>query len=402
MPSIVNPASTYQPGNMKLFPAENRSCSVLPLLRTLALHRYYTHRLRSAYLPRPSPQALLPKLLPHGVTSVIRLPPIPHSRIALMPPETASAVAQRAAQLENAVREIIRGKDDIIRLALVSLLARGHLLIEGVPGVGKTTLGQALARALDCSFQRVQFTSDMLPSDVLGISIYSAIEQQFEFKRGPVFTNVLLADEINRTTPKTQSALLEAMNEGQVTMDAHSYSLPQPFLVIATQNPVEHHGTYPLPESQLDRFLIRARMGYPDSDAEREILRSEAGSARLETMRAVLSGSDVLDLQQAVTRVRVDESLVEYALTIVRKTRESESLSLGVSPRGSQMLYRAAQAMAFLSGRNFCTPEDFKPLVVPVFAHRVVVNGTYASTLKKSEQAELLITEIVESTPLPV
>jgi len=319
-----------------------------------------------------------------------------------MPPETASAVAQRAAQLENAVREIIRGKDDIIRLALVSLLARGHLLIEGVPGVGKTTLGQALARALDCSFQRVQFTSDMLPSDVLGISIYSAIEQQFEFKRGPVFTNVLLADEINRTTPKTQSALLEAMNEGQVTMDAHSYSLPQPFLVIATQNPVEHHGTYPLPESQLDRFLIRARMGYPDSDAEREILRSEAGSARLETMRAVLSGSDVLDLQQAVTRVRVDESLVEYALTIVRKTRESESLSLGVSPRGSQMLYRAAQAMAFLSGRNFCTPEDFKPLVVPVFAHRVVVNGTYASTLKKSEQAELLITEIVESTPVPV
>jgi len=319
-----------------------------------------------------------------------------------MSPETASAVSQRAAQLENAVREIIRGKDDIIRLAVVSLLARGHLLIEGVPGVGKTTLGQALARALDCSFQRVQFTSDMLPSDVLGISIYSAIEQQFEFKRGPVFTNVLLADEINRTTPKTQSALLEAMNEGQVTMDAHSYSLPQPFLVIATQNPVEHHGTYPLPESQLDRFLIRARMGYPDSDAEREILRSEAGSARLAGMQPVLSGADVLDLQQAVTRVRVDESLVEYALTIVRKTRESENFSLGVSPRGSQMLYRAAQAMAFLAGRNFCTPEDFKPLVVPVFAHRVVVNATYASTLKKSEQAEQLITEIVESTPVPV
>jgi MoxR-like ATPase len=319
-----------------------------------------------------------------------------------MSPETASAVSQRAAQLENSVREIIRGKDDVIRLAVVTLLARGHLLIEGVPGVGKTTLGQALARALDCSFQRVQFTSDMLPSDVLGISIYSAIEQQFEFKRGPVFTNVLLADEINRTTPKTQSALLEAMNEGQVTMDAHSYSLPQPFLVIATQNPVEHHGTYPLPESQLDRFLIRARMGYPDSEAEREILRSEAGSARLEAMRPVLSGPDVLDLQQAVTRVRVDESLVEYALTIVKKTRESENFSLGVSPRGSQMLYRAAQAMAFLSGRNFCTPEDFKPLIVPVFAHRVVVNATYASTLKKSEQAEQLITEIVESTPVPV
>jgi MoxR-like ATPase len=320
-----------------------------------------------------------------------------------MSAETASvAVSHRAARLESALREVIRGKDEIVRLAVVSLLARGHLLIEGVPGVGKTTLGQAIARALDCSFQRVQFTSDMLPSDVLGISIYSAVEQQFEFKHGPVFTNVLLADEINRTTPKTQSALLEAMNEGQVTVDARSYALPQPFLVIATQNPVEHHGTYPLPESQMDRFLIRARMGYPDSGAEREILRSEAGTTRLENMRPVLSGAEVLELQQEVTTVRVDESLVEYALWIVGKTRESENLSLGVSPRGSQMLYRAAQARAFLAGRNFCTPEDFKSLVVPVFAHRVVVNGTYASTLKKSEQAEQVITDILESTPVPM
>ncbi|HXY03098.1 MAG TPA: MoxR family ATPase [Terriglobales bacterium] len=314
----------------------------------------------------------------------------------------SAAVSHRSARLENALREIIRGKDDIIRLAMVSLLARGHLLIEGVPGVGKTTLGQALARALDCSFQRVQFTSDMLPSDVLGISIYSAVEQQFEFKRGPVFTNVLLADEVNRTTPKTQSALLEAMNEGQVTVDARSYTLPQPFLVIATQNPVEHHGTYPLPESQMDRFLIRARMGYPDSNAEREILRSEAGTARLESLQPVLSGAEVMELQQEVTTVRVDESLVEYALAIVGKTRDSENLSLGVSPRGAQMLYRAAQARAFLAGRNFCTPEDFKALVVPVFAHRVVVNGTYASILKKSEQAEQVITEILESTPVPM
>jgi MoxR-like ATPase len=319
-----------------------------------------------------------------------------------MSPETASAVSHRAAQLETALRKVIRGKDDILRLAVVSLIARGHLLIEGVPGVGKTTLGQALARALDCTFQRVQFTSDMLPSDVLGISIYSAVEQQFEFKRGPVFTNVLLADEINRTTPKTQSALLEAMNESQVTVDAHSYPLPQPFLVIATQNPVEHHGTYPLPESQLDRFLMRVRMGYPDSNAEREILRSEAGTTKLEAMQPVLSGADVLEMQHAVTQVRVDESLVSYALSIVRKTRESEQFSLGVSPRGSQMLYRAAQAMAFLDGRSFCTPEDIKPLVVPVFAHRVVVNGLYSSTLKKSDQAEQVIQEIVDSTPVPV
>src|SRR5256885_14075410 len=214
-----------------------------------------------------------------------------------MSPEAATVAAHRASQLEVALRKVIRGKDDVVRLALVSVLARGHLLIEGVPGVGKTTLGQALARAIDCGFQRVQFTSDMLPSDVLGISIYSAIEQQFEFKHGPIFTNVLLADEINRTTPKTQSALLEAMNEGQVTVDAHSYVLPQPFLVIATQNPVEHHGTYPLPESQMDRFLLRVRMGYPGAASEREILRSEAGAAKLNDLHPVLTGADVVALQ---------------------------------------------------------------------------------------------------------
>src|SRR3954452_14386343 len=252
--------------------------------------------------------------------------------------ETGAPATTRAARLEAALRTIIRGKDDVVRLALVSMLARGHLLIEGVPGVGKTTLGQAIARALECSFQRVQFTSDMLPSDLLGISIYSAAEQAFEFKRGPVFTNILLAEEINRTTPKTQSSLLEAMNEGQVTVDAHSYELPQPFLVIATQNPVEHHGTYPLPESQLDRFLMRVRMGYPDAQAERQILRSEAGVAHLDSLRPVLTGDDVLEMQQAVKNIRVDDSLVTYALEIVRRTRESEFLSLGVSPRGSQAL----------------------------------------------------------------
>ena len=319
-----------------------------------------------------------------------------------MSPETATAATHRAIQLETTLRKVIRGKDEVIRLALVSIFARGHLLIEGVPGVGKTTLGQALARALDCSFQRIQFTSDMLPSDVLGISIYSAIEQQFEFKRGPVFTNILLADEINRTTPKTQSALLEAMNDGQVTIDVHSYPLPQPFLVLATQNPVEHHGTYPLPESQLDRFLMRVHMGYPDADSEREILRSAAGAAQLDTLKPVLSGADVLEMQEAVAKVRVDDSLVSYALAIVRKTRESEFLSLGVSPRGSQMLYRAAQAMAFLEGRTYCTPEDFKPLVVPVFAHRVVVSGSYSSTLKKSDQAEQVMREIADSVAVPM
>lgn len=319
-----------------------------------------------------------------------------------MAPETLVATARRAADLENALRRVIRGKDDVLRLALVSIFSKGHLLIEGVPGVGKTTLGQALARAIDCTFQRVQFTSDMLPSDVLGISIYSAIEQKFEFKRGPVFANVLLADEINRTTPKTQSALLEAMNEGQVTVDGYSYALPQPFLVIATQNPIEHHGTYPLPESQLDRFLMRLRMGYPEGNAEREILRAEAGTAQLEKLRPVLNAADVLEIQHAVTQVHVDDSLITYALNIVTKTRESEYLSLGVSPRGSQMFYRAAQAMAFLDGRDFCTPEDFKPLAVPVFGHRIVVNSLYTSTLRKSEQSEQVLKEIVDSIPVPV
>ena len=319
-----------------------------------------------------------------------------------MPLETVVSTSHSAVRLENELKKVIRGKDEVVRLVLVSVLAKGHLLIEGVPGVGKTTLSAALARALGCSFQRVQFTSDMLPSDIIGISVYSAAEQKFEFKRGPVFTNVLLADEINRTTPKTQSALLEAMNEGQVTVDAVCHQLPHPFLVIATQNPVEHHGTYPLPESQLDRFLMRVHMGYPDRHAEREILRAEAGAAQLETINPVLTGNDILEMQKMITQVEVDDSLVNYALEIVRRTRHHDKLTLGVSPRGSQMLYRAAQAMAFLDGRGFCVPEDFKPLAVPVFAHRVSIHGMHSSGMKKSVRAEEVIQEIVDSVPVPV
>ena len=313
-----------------------------------------------------------------------------------------SSTGSRASAIEQSLRSIIRGNDEVVRLALVAVLARGHLLIEGVPGVGKTTLAHALARALDCSFQRIQFTSDMLPSDVLGISMYSAAEQEFEFKPGPVFTNVLLADEINRTTPKTQSALLEAMNEGQVTIDGHSHPLPRPFLVVATQNPVEHHGTYPLPESQLDRFLLRVRMGYPVRANEREILRSEAGAARLDEIKPVASGADILAMQEEVTHVKVDDSLVDYALEIVKRTRESEILTLGVSPRGSLMIYRAAQAMAYLDGRNYATPADFKSLAIPVFSHRVAVNVRYSSTLKKSHQAENILNDILQTVPVPV
>ena len=316
---------------------------------------------------------------------------------------TRSATStHRAAQLESALCGIIRGNDEVVRLAIVCVLARGHLLIEGVPGVGKTTLAHALARALECDFQRLQFTSDMLPSDVLGISIYSAEQQRFEFKQGPVFTNVLLADEINRSTPKTQSALLESMSESQVTVDGITHPLPKPFLVIATQNPVEHHGTYPLPESQLDRFTMRVKMGYPEAASEREILRARAGAVRLDSLQPVLTAADVMAMQLEVEQVRVDDSLLDYALAIVARTRDSQNFSLGVSTRGSLMLFRAAQALAYLDGRDYTSPEDFKSLAVPVFAHRVVVNARHSTTLKKTEHAEQMLRELLEDIRVPV
>ena len=295
------------------------------------------------------------------------------------------------ARLQESLRAVIRGKDDVIELSMVALLARGHLLIEDVPGVGKTTLGHALARSLNCSFHRVQFTSDLLPSDVIGISVFDQHRQQFEFKAGPIFTNILLADEINRTTPKTQSALLEAMNEEQVTLDNVTHPLPQPFMVIATQNPVEHHGTYPLPESQLDRFLMRIRMGYPSEDSEREIVRLHSAGGRLDGLEPVLEGADVLAIQQEVTTVVVDEDLVGYSVGIAGRTRRNDYLSLGVSPRGTMALYRAAQARAFLHGRRFATPDDFKSLAIPVFAHRVVLSTRYTSTLRKSEDRKSVV-----------
>ena len=315
---------------------------------------------------------------------------------------STAATSSLISQLQRAIASVIRGKDDAIELALVALLARGHLLIEDVPGVGKTTLAQSLAHSFHCSFQRIQFTSDMLPSDVVGISVFNQVEQQFEFKPGPIFANIVLADEINRTTPKTQSALLEAMNEAQVTVDAHTHPLPRPFMVLATQNPIEHHGTYPLPESQMDRFLIRIRMGYPSRETEKEILRSQANAHSGAGVQPVMEASDVLGMQQAAASVRADESLLDYALEIVEKTRQNERLILGVSPRGSLMLQRAAQARAFIEGRDFCLPDDFKQLVLPVFAHRVVVNARYATTQKKTSQAESILAEIVESTPVPL
>ncbi|HKQ87906.1 MAG TPA: MoxR family ATPase [Candidatus Acidoferrales bacterium] len=318
---------------------------------------------------------------------------------------TAAASARRLIELQRSIGRVVKGKDEVIRMALTTLLARGHLLIEDVPGVGKTTLAQALARSFHCSFQRIQFTSDMLPSDVIGISVFNPAAQEFEFKPGPIFANIIVADEINRTTPKTQSALLEAMNESQITVDNRTHPLPKPFLVLATQNPIEHHGTYPLPESQLDRFLMRIRMGYPGRESEKEILRNgsgPAGSPAAEKIGPMMDASDVYAMQETVAHVKVDESLLDYALEIVDRTRQSEQLSLGVSPRGAVLLHRAAQARAFLEGRDYCVPDDFKRLIVPVFAHRVVVSSRYVSTQKKSEQAEAILGEILETTRVPL
>jgi MoxR-like ATPase len=315
--------------------------------------------------------------------------------------EAPPVAASKLSELESSVGQVIRGKADVVRLALVCLLAKGHLLIEDVPGVGKTTLAQALSRSVQCTFHRLQFTSDMLPSDVVGVTIYNAQSQSFEFNRGPVFTHFLLADEINRTTPKTQSALLEAMNERQVTIDGRSHPLPEPFMVIATQNPVEHHGTYPLPESQLDRFLLRLRMGYPDPASEREILRNSERQAAGAAPGALTAG-DVLQLQAQAQRVRVDDALVDYIMTIVEKTRAHESLSLGVSPRGAQALYRATQALALFEGREYAIPDDVKRLAVPVFAHRVLINTRVALAQRTSELAERILQEILTEVEVPL
>ncbi len=313
-------------------------------------------------------------------------------------PETPPLL-DRIAALEQSVQQALRGKAGVVRLAVSCLLARGHLLIEDVPGVGKTTLAHALANSAGSDFQRLQCTTDMLPSDIVGVTVFNASAGGFEFKRGPVFTNFLLADEINRATPKTQSALLEAMNEGQVTVDGQTYPLERPFMVIATQNPVEHHGTYPLPESQLDRFLMRLTIGYPDAASERMVLRSaEAG---LNSVAGVLTKPELLELQAAAARVTVDESLADYMLAIVQRTRRHESLALGVSPRGAQMLYRATQALALVEGRTFAIPDDVKRVAVPVCAHRVLLNRQ-ASFARSADAADRLVEDILTRIDIPL
>jgi len=316
--------------------------------------------------------------------------------------DTLATTAETIDLLQNAVERVIRGKPEAVRLAIVTLLGGGHLLVEDVPGVGKTTLAHALARALDCSFQRIQFTSDLLPSDVIGVSIYNQHDSNFEWKPGPIFANVVLADEINRTTPKTQSALLEAMAERHVTVEGVTHALPQPFIVLATQNPIEHHGTYPLPESQLDRFMLRLRIGYPGIADEKQILRDREHVEPLDEMQPVMSADDILQLQEAVSEVSVDDAIVDYLIRIVAATRSSEMLDLGVSPRGTLALFRAAQALALTEERTYCLPDDIKRLVVPVFAHRLTVSSRYSSAMRRSEEAEAVLLEIMKTISVPL
>jgi len=305
------------------------------------------------------------------------------------------------ARVLDSAGGIILGKENQIRLALACLLARGHLLIEDLPGVGKTTLAHVLAKSLGLQFQRIQFTSDMLPADIIGVAVYERESGGFRFYPGPIFAQVILADEVNRATPKTQSALLEAMNEGQVTVEKRTFLLPRPFMVIATQNPVEFQGTFPLPESQMDRFMMRIRLGYPSQADEKEILRAYSEEVIKDGLMPVLSADDVLALQEEAMRVRVDESLMEYIISIADATRRSDNLALGVSPRGTLFLQKAARAMAMVMGRDYCTPDDIKELAVPVLSHRVMVNarGGYG---RRGIDAEDVVRDIVETVEVPV
>jgi MoxR-like ATPase len=303
-------------------------------------------------------------------------------------------------QVEGNIGRALVGKPEVVRLAVVGLLARGHLLIEDVPGVGKTTLAAALARSIGAGFQRIQFTSDMLPSDVLGVSIWEPGRGAFVFKPGPIFANIVLADEINRTTPKTQSSLLEAMNEAQVSLDHSTYPLPRPFMVLATQNPREYEGTFPLPESQLDRFLLRIRVGYPEAPDEKAILRGAAVPA-LDALAPVLVVDDVIRLQDATDRVRADDSVLDYLMALVAATRGSSLLTLGVSPRGSLALLRAARARALADGRDYVVPDDIKSLAVPALAHRVMVRARMGVPGAESMDGEAVIRTIVQDVPVP-
>ena len=310
--------------------------------------------------------------------------------------------AAKISELQAAIESVIRGKPETVKFTLTALISRGHLLIEDVPGIGKTTLANALARALELSFQRIQFTSDLLPSDVIGLSVFNQQSSEFEWKPGPIFSNIVLADEINRSTPKTQSALLEAMAEEQVTVEGHTRRLPLPFMVVATQNPAEHHGTYPLPESQLDRFAMRLHIGYPSIEDERKLIIDRESGDPLENLQPVMRQEDVVELQKAAAEVRFDEALLDYLLQIVDATRKSEHLDLGISPRGALSLFRAAQALALIEGRDFCIADDIKRLVIPCFGHRIIISARVSTLKNRTREAEQILKGILEKITVPI
>jgi MoxR-like ATPase len=317
--------------------------------------------------------------------------------------ERGATSAELIAALEANVARVIRGKPQAIRHAVTALLARGHLLIEDVPGVGKTTLARAVATSIGGTFHRIQFTSDLLPSDIVGVSVLDPKSGQFEFHKGAIFANLVLADEINRTTPRTQSALLEAMNDAQVSVDGRTYALDPPFMVIATQNPEEHYGTYPLPESQMDRFLLRIRMDYPSVEDEKRILMESPGRSgqALEQLSPVVRVADVRALQDAAERVHLEGELAEYIVAVARETRRSPHLALGVSPRGELSWRNAARAAALADGRDYVLPDDLKALAVPVLAHRLVIAAHSDSLGRSRQDAERILLEILERLPAP-
>lgn len=308
-----------------------------------------------------------------------------------------SEILSKVSSLEKSIKKVVKGKDQVIRYVVVAFLSGGHVLIEDVPGVGKTTLAQALAKSTGLSYNRIQFTSDLLPSDIIGVSIYDQKTSEFKFNPGPIFSNIVLADEINRATPKTQSALLQAMNEARVSVDVKNYRLVKPFVVIATQNPFEYKGTFPLPENQLDRFAIRISIGYPDFESEKQILLNTRSNTITDGVTPVLSKDDVLYLQSMVEQVNVDESILNYILEIVNKTRSNKIFDLGVSPRGAIALKLAAQANAIVEGRSYCIPDDVKNMARAVLAHRVILKSE-ARNISSEEEA---IDEVLENTKVP-
>jgi MoxR-like ATPase len=307
-------------------------------------------------------------------------------------------VGHTAGKVRSAVESVIEGKPDVVKLALTVLLAEGHLLIEDVPGVGKTMLAKALARSVDCTVRRIQFTPDLLPSDITGVSVYNQEHREFEFKPGAVFANIVVGDEINRASPKTQSALLECMEERQVTVDGVTYHLDPPFMVIATQNPIEMEGTYPLPEAQRDRFMARVSMGYPSTEAELEMLETHGSSSPLDELEAVADAQDIDKLVGAVRRVHVSQEIRRYAVDIVAATRSSPDVRLGASPRATLQLVRAARAAAALENRNHVLPDDLQQLAVPVLAHRLLPTAEAQIGRRTSEQA---VADIIARVPLP-